>query len=431
MIQPVAPRSRAARFGSAGWVLALAALSCTGRGGGGIAGGADGSAADDGRSIDGATGDGMAPDASATPPPDAMPPVVGDCTALGPTNQWQQINPADAYLGSFTLDPVHVGTVWYTGKRPGPSRGLYKSTDCGHSWAKANTGVNGDAVDMSSTWSMAIDFTDPDIMYVIGAYGAWGVWKSTNGGVDWRQTMAPGGTVANVVPAGPSSPTLAFIGSISMDPTDARHLVAGTHSTCKPPYDPSCQAESLDGGDTWTIVNVQPYSKGFLEQTGPFVLDASTWLNATLGDGLWLTTDRGKSWANVTVPGTTGATGGEYTHKPFVPAPDGTYYLPSYGPGGLLMSKDRGRNWTRVPNAPQGSYEAAYAVGGGNIYLGDLKSGSIQYASLQDPTRWTALPTPAFQGSGGVVALDYDEAHHLLYAGIWATDGELWRIVTP
>jgi hypothetical protein len=29
------------------------------------------------------------------------------------------------------------------------------------------------------------------------------------------------------------------------------------------------------------------------------------------------------------------------------------------------------------------------------------------------------------------VVMEYDEAHHLLYAGIWATGGELWRMVTP
>src|SRR5436853_7921180 len=80
-----------------------------------------------------ASGDGAGPDASMAAV-DAVPPPVGDCSGLGPAGQWEQINPAGAYLGTFALDPVHVGTVWYTGKNPGPQRGLYKSSDCGHNW---------------------------------------------------------------------------------------------------------------------------------------------------------------------------------------------------------------------------------------------------------------------------------------------------------
>jgi hypothetical protein len=358
--------------------------------------------------------------------------IVGTCAALGPPNTWQQINPPNSYIGSFTLDPIHVGTLWYTAKGPGQVRGLFKSTDCGHSWTKVNTGLNANAIDLSSTWSMAIDFLNPDVIYVIGAYGAYGLWKSSNGGVDWKQLFPPGGAVAKAMPT-PSSPPMAFIGSVSMDPHDPKHLVVGMHANpgCAPPYDRSCQAESLDSGETWTIMNNEPLGKGFLEQTGPYVLGEGTWLNATLGDGLWLTTDHGASWTNVTATGTKGATGGEFTHRPLLPAADGTYYLPSSNPGGLIQSKDKGRTWSRVANAPQGTYELGFALGGGNIYLGDLNGGSIDVASQADPTHWSKLPRPAQQGTGGPVALEYDEAHHLLYAGLWTNvDGELWRMVT-
>jgi photosystem II stability/assembly factor-like uncharacterized protein len=379
----------------------------------------------------GAPGDAGGLDDAAPPAPDGPPLMIGACTSLGEPNRWEQINPPGAYVGTFALDPVHAGTVWYTAKGPGTVRGLFKTTDCGHSWTKVNTGMNGDAIDRSSTWSMAIDYVDPNVIYVIGAYGAYGLLKSSNGGVDWKQVFTPGGEVATVAQAGPSTPPLAFIGSVSMDPHDPKHLVVGMHATCKPPYDPSCQAETLDGGETWKIVNVQPFGKGFLEQTGPYVLDESSWLNATLSAGLWLTTDHGQSWLNVTPPETGGATGGEYTHRPFVPAADGTYYLPAYNPGGLLQSRDKGRSWTRVKNAPQGSYEAGFALGGGNIYLGDLRGGSIHVAPQADPTQWTELPHPMQTGSGGPVALEYDEAHHILYAAVWTDVGGLWRMVTP
>jgi hypothetical protein len=390
----------------------------TGGNGGVVAGGAGGIAANGGP-------------AEAGVHPDGPLAVVGDCMSLRAAGSWEQINPPDTYAGSLALDPVRAGSIWLTAKGPGKVRGLFKSTDCGSTWTKINTGMNAKDIDMSSTWSMAIDYTDPNIIYIIGAYGAYGLLKSTNGGVDWRQMIPGGSPLAQVAPAGPSSPPVAFIGSVSMDPKKPRHLVLGTHATCKAPYDASCQAESLDGGETWNIVSVQPFGKGFLEQTGPYVLDDSSWLNATLREGLWLTRDHGKTWANVTAPGTMGATGGEYTHGPLRPAADGNYYLPSFNPGGVLQSKDGGATWTKIPGSPQLGYPVGFAMGGGHLYLGDLNGGTIYVAALDDLSKWTMLPMPAQNGRGGPMGMEYDEAHHLLYAGIWAGDGELWRMVTP
>jgi hypothetical protein len=365
-------------------------------------------------------------------PPDRHP-VVGACDGLPKTGQWENITPKGVpNSGSLALDPFEAGTLWLGGTPDGAyGLGVFKSTDCGATWSHVNTGTNGAEIDRAHIWSLAVDYVNRGTIYVIGQYGPQGIWKSINGGVDWVQLLPPGGAVANVVPAGPSNPSLAAIGSISMDPVDHLHLLAGTHSTCGAPYSPLCQIESRDGGTTWSIVNVNiPKAAGWLEQAGPYAIDATTTVYATLFEGLWVSTDKGASWQNATPPEVTGATGGEYTHRPLTRSASGIYYLPGFGnKNGLLKSSD-GKAWSYIPNSPSGGYELGLAVGGGNIYLGDFNSNDYQVAAEANPSSWSVFPAPPVaNGKQGPMALEYDEAHHILYSSNRA--GGLWRMVTP
>jgi photosystem II stability/assembly factor-like uncharacterized protein len=131
-------------------------------------------------------------------------------------------------------------------------------------------------VDRALIWSMAIDFKTPGVLYVIG-FVPGGIFKSTNGGVDWTQLIAPGSAVANAIPEGPSNPALAAIASISMDPTNPLHLIGSPHVNCVGTQTPLCVIETTDGGQKWTILNVPiPGVTGWLEQAGPYVLDATS-----------------------------------------------------------------------------------------------------------------------------------------------------------
>jgi hypothetical protein len=359
--------------------------------------------------------------------PSSSHPTVAACDNLPAPGTWENITPAGvATTDAIALDPFDRGTLWLgTDPNGGPARGLggiWKSTDCGATWSHVNTGENGDAIDGAHMWSIALDYVDRGTIYVIGQYGPQGLWKSTNGGVDWVQLMAPGGA---------SNPPLAAIGSISMDPTDHLHLIAGTHGTCNAPYYPLCQIETRDGGANWKIENVNiPKVTNWLEQAGPYVVDADTTIYATLFNGIWLSTDRGTSWKDVTPPEVMGATGGEYTHQPFVRSAKGEYYLPGYGgKNGLLRSSD-GRSWSYIANSPNGSYELGFAMGGDRLFMGDFNGKAWQTASEADPTSWTPLPSPAIPAKlQGAAIMDYDEAHHVLYSSNFS--GGLWRIVMP
>jgi hypothetical protein len=351
--------------------------------------------------------------------------VIGDCDGLGASGTWEKINPPDVKnTQALVLDPFTVGTLWL-GASPrgtlGPGQGgVHQSTDCGATFTHVNTGTHGADVDNASIWSLAVDPVVKNVIYVIGAYGPLGLWKSTNGGVDWQQLMTKGSEFETTVPYN-------FVGSVSMDPNDHLHLVVGTHSDCTGDYAPSCGAETTDGGSSWTLFKTS-FMPGWAEQTGPYVIDATTWVYATLFDGLWLTTDRGGSWSDITPADVGGATGGEYTHRPIWQGADGTYYLPSTSKGGLMKSAD-GKTWSLITGSPSGSYQLGFAIAGGHLYMGDRNGRSYAEASESDTTSWSDLPDSPADTNEGAVFMEYDDAHHLLYSSNF--EGGLWRMVTP
>ena len=358
------------------------------------------------------------------------PPTDHACSALGTPGEWENITPAGVITThSIVADPFDSGTIWLgtapdgLGANPAHGNGgLYKSTNCGaaSSWTHVSTGANGTEVDKSWMWSMIVDPTDKGTVYVIGAYGPQGLWKSTNGGVDWVQLFPATSEFAKTVPYN-------FVGSITMDPSDHLHLMVGTHGNCAAPYMPSCVAESTNGGTSWKIVNMP--GSGWEEQTGPYLLNASSFLYASLFNGMTLFDNHGASYVDVTPSGVQGATGGEYTHRPLYPAADGTYYLPSYNQGGLLRSTDGGRTWSRVSGSPAGSYLLGIALGSDRIFLGDSRSNTYSMAYLSDLSKWQTLKAPPAPQGLGPSYLEYDEAHHLLYSSNF--EGLAWRMVVP
>jgi len=352
---------------------------------------------------------------------------VQPCPALPQTGVWEDITPTkerglDGVVynsQALLLDPFDASTLWLGTARPNMATadarsGLFKSSDCGATWAHVDSGENANALDRSSLWSMAIDPVERGVMYTVGANGALGLFKSSNAGVDWHQLFPPESEFAKHVQAN-------FVGAIVMDPTDHRHLVVTSHGACSAPYgsgSSACQAETLDAGATWTIVP-NPDALGFQENAGAYLLGPDNWIYADPATSTYRTTDHGKTW-QVVGPG---AQGGEGRARPILTA-DGAYYLPS--DHGVLKSADQGGSWSMLANSPM---SFAFAIGDRQLYTCPEFSASFRTASLADPTHWTALPSPALRAPNwGAAFLDYDDAHHILYSSSF--QGGLFRMVT-
>lgn len=355
-------------------------------------------------------------------------PLAGLCGNLPAQGTWEDITPNKARgidgtvynPQALMLDPFDSRTVWLGTSRPDQSRadsrsGLFKSTDCGTTWSHVNTGQNAAALDTSSLWSMAIDPVSQGVMYSVAAYGALGLFKSTNAGVDWQQVFSAETEFAKHVQYN-------FVGGVIIDPTDHRHLVVTSHGSCSAPYGSNgsaCQAETLDSGATWTIAS-NPAGLGFQENAGAYVIGLDNWIFATPAGSTYRTTDHGKSWKTVGPA----VEAGESAHHPLVPAPDGNYYLPSNS--GVVRSTDQGASWTLVANTP-GGY--GFAIGGGRIYICPEFNVRYRSASLSDLTTWSSMPNPASHADNrGSAFMDYDEVHHLLFSSNF--EGGLFRMVT-
>jgi hypothetical protein len=342
------------------------------------------------------------------------------CNGLPAAGTWDNILPAGVIESdAIVVDPFDAATVWLGGR----DHGVYKSTDCAATWTHVNTGRNGSALDVGSLGSMAVDPVNQGVMYTTAAMGAMGLFRSTNSGVDWDQLFPTGSEVATVVEYN-------WISNVGMAAADPRHLVVSMHANCKAPYGPICEAESTDAGATWKIVTVECASGGcgggWIAGAGAFILDASSWLFSTYSAGLWLTTDHGGTWKNVTPTGAWGSTSGKTISLPFAPSDTtGTYYLADMQ--GVIKSSD-GRTWSFIPNS--GGRSVGLALGSGHVYTADQWSTNYHVATESDLTTWTVVPPPAaLPADQGAPYLAYDAAHHLLYSSNWA--GGLWRLVTP
>jgi hypothetical protein len=359
---------------------------------------------------------GCAAHAPAKGTPDAGPTQVLACDSLAAVGKWENITPngttlPDGYLSqAFVLDPLHAGTLYVgIGHDPGVVKTsaptLFKTSDCGASWVHINTGKNGALLDAAMLWALAIDPVDPEVLYASSGYGANGVFKSTNGGVDWVQILPM--DISSVLMYG------GFVERIVIDPTDHLHLIVSPHFACQNGHT-NCVVESMDGGASWRILDGMPEGG---EDSGQLILDSRTWLWAST-TGVWRSGDGGASWQSVWK---------DWSFPSLYHSRNGNYYLMS-AQDGLLESSDS-IAWHVVPSSSHGS--RAVWGDGTTLFTSARNFNSTPYqpyeaASEASPTKFATYASPAMSQGGWLLA--YDDAHHLLYSS--NERAGFWRVVT-
>jgi photosystem II stability/assembly factor-like uncharacterized protein len=240
--------------------------------------------------------------------------------------------------------------------------GMYKSTDAGKTWA--HIGLD----NTRQIGRILVDPQNPDIVFVAAlghAYGAnpeRGVYRSTDGGVNWQKVLYKSDDVGAV--------------DLAFDPQNSRTIYATLWNTRRPPwsvYPPSYGPgsgifKSTDGGDTWQqLGGGLPTER--VGRIGIAVAPANASLVYAIVDakagGIYRSNDAGASWHKMSEEKRIWGRGWYFCNIVVDPNNPETVYVSNTS---LYRSTDGGKNWTSIRGAPGGDdYHQLW------IYPGDPK----------------------------------------------------------
>jgi hypothetical protein len=384
-------------------------------------------AVDDGNAQ--ALGGANAPDASAGGSSSGQPPApkVHACDGLAAEGTFEEITPPEVKAGigmktsdnqtkggtfAIAVDPINQGTL-YAGTL---FQKLWKSTDCGATWAAIATGTNSADVNRGMNWTLAIDPREPDVVYTNSGYGSNGLFKSLDGGINWIDIWSR-----------KSQPELGkafmynFANVIAIDPSDHAHILLTFHEACLAPHTATCIVESMDAGATWRIIDGEPGWNGNEGQVIFFLETPRTWLWGSQTNGFWRTGDAGHAWERIQ-----GMTTSHLQGSQLVRSKSGTFFVA--GADGIWRSADgKASTWSLIADTGPivgGLVSDGTTLFGSTCYFGNFCNPRYLRSPESDGLKWTAIKSPTLSQGG---TLGYDKAHKLLYSS--NLDAGLWRVV--
>ena len=346
---------------------------------------------------------------------------------------WQQLGPYNIGGRVTALAVAPGGTTIYLGAANG---GVFKSTNGGVNWLPV---LDHTAYEVFSVGALALDPGDPNVVYVgageanssVDSYDGQGLFRSTDAGTTWKRLGLE---------------QTARIARVAVDPADpARIFVAamGTQFSTGPDRG---LYRSEDGGTSWSKVLFVSDSTGACDVVfnpiHPETVFCATWervrrytYRRTYGPecGIWRSTDHGTSWTRLTngLPAPSDNVGrialGMCATKPWI------LYAQiiagasgGYNGLGMYRTLDGGATWTRR-DTPGFMPQFVNDFGGFGWYFGDVavdpNDPDIVYAQGQ---------ILAQSVDGGVTYADLTDSGnsvHVDFHGMWidpADSGHLY-----
>ena len=237
-------------------------------------------------------------------------------------------------------------TTYYFGAVAG---GVWKSVDGGSNWKPLS-----DEGTVSSVGAIAVSESDRNVIYVGSgeacirgniSYGD-GVYKSTDGGRTWSNVGLRDSRQIGAIVIDPRNPDIVLVAALG-------HV-----------YGPSQERgifRTTDGGKTWARVLYKDDRTGgidvVLDPSNPRVVYAALWQairtpwslsSGGPGSGLYRSADGGVTWTRLEGHGLPGGVLGRIGISVSGANPDRVYALIEAKAGGLYRSDDAGNTWTRL-----------------------------------------------------------------------------------
>jgi photosystem II stability/assembly factor-like uncharacterized protein len=266
--------------------------------------------------------------------------------------KWRSIGPFRGGRSVAVSGVVGDIGTYYMGTTGG---GVWKTEDMGNTWANISDGY----FTTGSVGAVAVSESDPNIVYVgmgehavrgVMTHHGDGVYKSTDAGKTWKKMGLELTQHISRIAVHPKNPDIVFVA--------AQGALYGK-SKERGVY------KSTDGGESWTKVLYVDEKTGCAELAmdinNPQVLYAAMWEHGRLpwkvisggpGSGLYKSTDGGLNWKKIHngLPDELGKMAVAVCRS----NPDRVYALVESDSdrelGGLFVSADAGKSWTRVSN---------------------------------------------------------------------------------
>ncbi|MDQ1708201.1 MAG: hypothetical protein QOJ88_1412 [Pyrinomonadaceae bacterium] len=282
----------------------------------------------------------QAPTPTATPSADADP-----FKAL----QWRLIGPFRGGRSTAVTGVASQPLVYYFG---GTGGGVWKTTDGGINWEPI---TDNSVFGTGSVGAIGLSDSDPNTIYVgMGespirgnvSHGD-GVYKSTDAGKTWKRVGLEDTRQISRIRVNPKNPDIVYVAAQG-------HVWA--------PNEQRGVFRSRDGGKTWQKVFYRSDKAGasdlILDPTNPNILYAAFWEvyrkpwtleSGGAGSGIFKSTDGGDTWTEITRnPGLPKSTIGIVGITASPANPDRLWAIVEAEDGGVFRSDNAGKTWTRT-----------------------------------------------------------------------------------
>ncbi len=275
-----------------------------------------------------------------------------DYNTIFKTVKWRSIGPFRGGRSVAGTGVVGDPKTYYMGTTGG---GLWKTDDMGMSWRNISDGY----FKTGSVGAIAVAESDPNVVYVgmgehavrgVMTHHGDGVYKSTDAGKTWKKIGLDSSQHISRIIVDPKNPNIVFVAA-----QGALYSKSKERGLFK----------SIDGGATWKNVLYVDDKTGAAElsmdMTNPRILYAAMWEHGRLpwkvisggpGSGLYKSTDNGETWEKLKdgLPEEMGKMAIAVSRS----NPEKVYALiesdSDKEAGGLFVSSNGGKKWTRITN---------------------------------------------------------------------------------